>query len=282
VLVGFPCDEGVRHNHGRPGAAQAPDAIRGPLYRCTSWDPVAGVDLARLEVLDLGNLRVDPDLEAAQERLGEVVAELLPLGAVPIILGGGHETAFGHYLGYAKAGVECAIVNVDAHLDVRPFDQGPHSGSPFRQAIQHAPHPLKPGRYVVIGAQRQSVARAHWEFVQQHQGRVHWLTTKDSDERILELFGSELSRLGTECPAILVTIDADGFRQADVPGVSAPSPVGLNGAVWPEMALRAGADPHVRSIEVVEINPRLDRDEQSAHWAALGLRQFLVGLARRQ
>src|SRR5437016_5225101 len=33
VLIGFPQDEGVRRNHGRAGAAEAPGEIRRWLYR---------------------------------------------------------------------------------------------------------------------------------------------------------------------------------------------------------------------------------------------------------
>jgi formiminoglutamase len=95
------------------------------------------------------------------------------------------------------------------------------------------------------------------------------------------LFAAELQRLGREASNILVTIDADAFRQADVPGVSAPGPVGLAGCIGPELAWRAGTDPRVRSLEVVEVNPEFDRDSQTARWAALCVRQFLVGLASR-
>jgi formiminoglutamase len=281
VLIGFACDEGVRRNGGRPGAAHAPTVIREQLYRFTTWDPLTGVDLATQEVWDLGTLRAGENVEEAQDRLGDLVAEILRAGTVPVILGGGHETAFGHYLGYAKAKVECAILNVDAHLDVRPFPQGSHSGSPFRQAMQHAAHPLKPGGYVVIGAQRQCVARGHWEFVQKQGGRVRWLEECADAAEVGDIFTAELKRLGREAHTVLVTIDADAFRQADVPGVSAPSPVGLEGRVGPELALRAGADPRVRSLEVVEVNPQYDRDHQTVRWAALCVRQFLVGLASR-
>jgi formiminoglutamase len=263
----------VRRNGGRPGAAQAPNAIRAQLYRFTSWDHV-GVDLAALDLLDLGNVRTEGGLEACQQRLGEVIAALLRSAAVPIVLGGGHETAYGHYLGYVSAGLACTIINIDAHLDVRPYPHGGHSGSPFRQALEHSTHPLGRGRYIVLGAQRQAVARAHAEYVEQQGGRIHWWEPAFD---IAAVFAEEL-RGG---PAVLVTVDADAFRQADVPGVSAPSPVGIDGARWPELALRAGADPFVRSIEVVEVNPDLDRDQQTTRWAALGVRQFLVGVAGR-
>ena len=47
VLIGFPQDEGVRRNRGRPGAAGAPLAIRRWLYRLTPWDAITGADLGR-------------------------------------------------------------------------------------------------------------------------------------------------------------------------------------------------------------------------------------------
>jgi len=280
VLVGFPCDEGVRRNHGRPGAANAPAAIREQFYRQTSWDGAGkiGVDLARIKLLDLGDIRAEESLEKSQERLGMVIGALLQQKAVPIVLGGGHETVFGHYQGYVNAGLRCGILNIDAHLDVRPYSQGGHSGSPFRQIIEHPKQRLGPEQYVVLGAQRQSTARAHFEFVYGLLDRIHWWK-EDLDWR--ELFLVELDELAGHSAAVLVTVDADAFRQSDVPGVSAPNPSGFPGAVWPALAELAGQNPNVRSIELVEVNPSFDRDGQTARWAALGLRQFLVGLAAR-
>ncbi len=280
TLVGFCSDEGTRRNFGRPGAAQAPDAIRSFLYRLTSWAPPTKTDLFSLDLLDVGNLSVSSELETSQELLGSMIGDMLGNGVVPIILGGGHETAFAHYRGYAAAGIECGIINIDAHLDVRPFLNGAHSGSPFRQAIEHPTHPLKPGRYVVIGAQRQSCARDHVQFVQEHQGRIHWLHDVSGPQAI-DVFAAELDRLSREVGAVMVTVDVDAFRQADVPGCSAPSPVGLPGEIWPEIAFRAGAHP-VRSLDVVEVNPTFDRDGQTARWAAVGVRQFLVAVANRK
>jgi formiminoglutamase len=282
VLIGFPCDEGVRRNKGRPGSAGAPDGIREALYRLTSWDGVTGVDLAGSVLLDLGNVRVGPELERAQRRLGEVVAAVLRAGAIPIVLGGGHETAYGHYQGYVGAGIDAAIINVDAHLDVRPYGEGGHSGSPFRQAIEHADRPLRPGRYAVIGAQRQSVARAHADFVAEHGGRIHWLPAMPPADWPVRTLTQELDNAASLAESVLLTVDADAFRQAHVPGTSAPSPVGLDGCAWPEIALIAGSRQAVRSIELVEVNPAFERDGQTTRWAAFGVRQFLVGLAARK
>jgi formiminoglutamase len=286
VLIGFPCDEGVRRNGGRPGAALAPNAIREQLFRLTPARHVDSTDgeaydLEDLELLDAGNVRVDAELEKGQERLGQVVRGVLAAKAVPIILGGGHETAFGHYLGYVGAGLKCAILNVDAHLDVRPYPEGGHSGSPFRQAMEHATHPLRPGGYAVFGAQRHYASSDHFDFIQAQGGRVDWLEFSDYTPVFLGKLVVELMQHQETRTPVMFSVDADAFRQADAPGVSAPSPLGLEGSLWPGIAQLAGTRPEVRSFELVEVNPAFDRDKQTVRWAAIGIRQFLVGLASR-
>jgi arginase family enzyme len=57
--------------------------------------------------------------------------------------------------------------------------------------------------------------------------------------------------------------------------------VGLEGLLFSEIALFAGTQSQVGSMEIVEINPLYDRDNQTVRWAALGIRQFLIGLAIR-
>jgi formiminoglutamase len=289
VLLGFPQDAGVRRNGGRPGAADAPAAIRHWLYRLTPWDAVHNADLAALNLLDLGNVRPSPtrpqcqqgkELEESQQALAEGIAAILMAGAIPIVLGGGHETAYGHYLGYVRAGRPVAIVNFDAHLDVRPLREGcGHSGSPFRQALEHPTQPLRDGHYVVLGAQPQAVSREHLLYVQSKGGVVHWV--EETRDRLEAIFRNECQRLALNNGSVYVTLDSDVVSQADVPGVSAPNPLGLSGQVVAACAAAAGECPAVSSFDLVEINPSFDRDGQSARWAAAVVWHFLCGLSRR-
>jgi len=86
---------------------------------------------------DLGDVKVSGDVEADQQRLGETLAPYIERGNFVIVLGGGHETSCGHFLGYALAGRKVEIRNWDAHADVRELASGrAHSGSPFRQALE--------------------------------------------------------------------------------------------------------------------------------------------------
>ena len=280
VLLGFPVDEGVQRNGGRVGAAQGPDAIRAILYRLTPVDPTSGQDIRTLAPLDLGNLRPLATLEESQAALGFLVGQILEAGAVPIILGGGHETAFGHYLGYCNAGIRPSIVNLDAHLDVRPTNGGlGTSGTSFRQAIEHATNPLAPGGYACLGIQPPQTSAEHWNYCRQ---RGDLLTpAEDMRGKCAEFFMWISSSLGQFGEPIYLSIDADVVSAADVPGVSAPNPAGLAGHELLTCARQAGVNPAVSSLDLVEINPAYDIDQRSARWAATMVWQFLMGLADR-
>jgi formiminoglutamase len=280
VLIGFPQDEGVRRNGGRTGAAEAPREIRRFLYRFTPWDGASAVSLDESPPLDIGNVRIDGTMEHSQELLGRIVGDVLKSGAVPVVLGGGHETAFGHFLGYAKANLPLGIINIDAHLDLRPTINGlGHSGSPFRQAIEHRPFRLLGGAYVCIGAQPNCVSREHWRYARKSGCAVHWGSSLWGGTA--KCFDEELQRLEKTGEHIYVSIDADAVRMMEVPGVSAPNSVGLIGGEVLLCARIAGTRKAVSSLDLVEINPRFDRDGQSSRWAALVIWHFLIGLAKR-
>lgn len=273
VLIGFPTDEGVRRNGGRPGAAAGPDAIRQAFARLTP-DPrrhYSFVELIR-RTWDLGNLAIGGELEVDQQRLAEVIAPHLARGAVVVILGGGHETAYGHFLGHVEAGRSVAVINWDAHADVRPLMQGKgHSGSPFRQMLDH-PSKLCRG-YSVAGLQPSSLAHEHLEFIRRHNGRALFYD---------ELTPNTIENLfHTASADTLVTFDLDAVDSAAAPGVSAPAVAGLNVHLWLHAAVSAGRCPRVRSVDVVELNPEVDVDGRTAHLAARTLWEFFRGLLDR-
>jgi len=281
VIVGFPQDEGIRRNHGRPGTALAPDELRRFLFRLTPWDAASDVDLAQTPPVDVGNLRITPHLEQTQAELARVIEGVVRAGGIPVVLGGGHETALGHYLGYARAGRKLGIINIDAHLDVRPTVGGlGHSGSPFRECLEHPEHPLAGHAYVCLGAQPGNVSREHARYVLQRGGRIYW--RHQAAGRLGECFGRECQRLAELGCQTYVTVDADAMRVEQMPGVSAPNPDGLEAGEVLGLVRRAGQTAQVAGLDLVEINPHHDRDCQCVRWGGLALWHFLVGLAERE
>ena len=273
VIIGFPADEGVRRNGGRTGAALGPDAIRQSFYQMTPLPEQNNSFYERLEYTrDLGNLETSGNVEDDQEILAEALAPFLSQHVLSIVLGGGHETAYGHFLGYVKAQKKISILNWDAHTDVRELKDGlAHSGSPFRQAILHPSQACR--SYHVAGLLPTSVAQSHLAFVTEHGGRYEWKESL-SPERIKAMYTSYST-------PVMASFDLDAVDQAFAPGVSAPAVNGLSPDLWLHAAYVAGTCPLVRSMDIVELNPLFDRDQQTARLAALTLWSFFKGLGER-
>jgi formiminoglutamase len=272
VILGFPSDEGVRRNGGRVGAALGPSAIRSALYRLAPDARSERFDDLLGRTRDLGDLEVSGDVETDQQHLGEVLAAHVERGSFAIVLGGGHETSYGHFLAYARSGRQVEILNWDAHADVRELANGQaHSGSPFRQALED--HSGACRRYSVAGLQAHSVARAHVAYVER-RGRLVWRDDV-TPERIAQLYRS------SDSPT-LVSFDLDAVTEAEAPGVSAPNAGGLGSDLWIEAAYQAGRSPAVASADVVELNPAVDRDGQTARLAAVTVWWLLRGRSERR
>src|SRR3546814_14913918 len=83
---------------------------------------------------DLDVSCADTDLENSQIGFARKITALLDAGHFPIGMGGGHEIAYASYLGLVNSdialGKRIAIVNLDAHFDLRESSVG-SSGTTF-------------------------------------------------------------------------------------------------------------------------------------------------------
>ena len=280
ALVGFPSDEGVRRNGGRVGASEGPAALREALYRMTP-DARYGDAFSELlgHTVDLGDVPVSGHMERDQEALGAVVADLLARGIVPIVIGGGHETTYGHALGFVRHGQPFHLLNWDAHADVRPLLPAPenaphgalgHSGSPFRQALEH-PSGLA-ASYTLAGAMPGRVSAAHAAYVRAH-GDVVWLDALG--EARIDALAAGIA------PHTLVSFDLDLVEAGAMPAVSAPGAGGLSPRLWLRAAEACARTPHAAAFDVVEFNPRHDEGGRGAVLAARTVWHLLAGLAQR-
>jgi formiminoglutamase len=273
VLIGFPSDEGVRRNGGRPGASKAPELIRSLFKKLTPHPELFDEHVAVLKSIhDVGDIEVTGNLEEDQLKLGNLVESVLAANQIPIILGGGHETSFGHVLGYYQHRNKISVINWDAHPDVRPLKEGlAHSGSPFRQALD-----LGRGTvidYTVAGLQPQHVAREHLEYLNLRKSA--WFMAEDIDKVAIQGIFHGVTR------STMVSIDMDVVSQTFAPGVSAPTAGGITDRQLFEIAYQAGLHKLVRSFDLVEVNPDFDKDYQTVRLAAVALWWFTVGLAKR-
>ncbi len=273
VLIGFACDAGVARNHGRIGAAGGPAAIRNalrnmPLHECR-------------RLADGGDIRCESDaLEAAQDALAAAVAQQIDAARFPLVLGGGHEMAWGSFMGLAA---NCAreprtprigIVNFDAHFDLR-CDSRATSGTPFLQIANECTSRGWPFRYACFGVSRYSNTEALF-------ARARELgVLAQLDEAVDPAHSATALRAFiAEVDHVYLTVCLDVLPAAVAPGVSAPAARGVGLRVLEPLIEAVCESGKVRLADIAEMNPRFDIDGRTAAVAARIAARVANGVAR--
>lgn len=266
AFLGFCCDEGVRRNLGRPGSSKGPDSIRKELSNLPCWFT------PDVRLYDAGDILCpDGDLEQSQAALSTAVSTILNSGLFPIVLGGGHEIALGHYNGISnhlskiQQDFKLGIINFDAHFDLRPYNSGGSSGTMFRQIADFCQQMNRAFSYLCLGVQRYCNTAALFKTARELG--VSYVLSKDIAGDGLWPALEETHHFIASSDHLYLTICSDVFSSAFAPGVSASQPVGLE----PEQALklikqiiRSGK---VRGFDIAEVSPRFDQDNTTANLA---------------
>ena len=266
MLIGCPQDIGVQRNHGRPGAAKAPDVIRNFLYRLK---PPADHD--RIQLHDLGNIDRNKDLHIIHESLFIVVQQALADKKTVIVLGGGNDISFPDARALHVHDPGYAAINLDAHLDMRKSG-AIHSGTPYRNLIDG--RALDPARFFEVGIQPWANSAGYLEEALEMGVTVHTLGQIQAMGTGQFLDGLFDSLNGAR---LFAGLDMDSVRASDAPGVSAPSPVGLTADDILNFATRCRNYAHTSIFEITEVNPAKDLDDRTSRLAALTIYTFLYG-----
>ena len=271
ALLGYACDEGVKRNQGRVGAKDGPLAIKealGKLPCPLDWS---------CNLFDAGQLICDDqDMEATQKDLSKSVHSLLSSGYFPLVLGGGHDIAYGHFSGvqdYLGPGTTLGIINLDAHFDLRNNAGGNNSGTPFYQIAQEQQGRKLPFHYLCLGIREDANPTELFETAKEF--RVSFVKNTRFNMRHTDFLKNKLQEFFSRVDRVYLTIDLDGFSSAYAPGVSAASPFGFDPdiAIWAlEEIIRSGK---LISMDIAELNPIYDKDGQTAKLAAGLLHQVL-------
>lgn len=263
-IIGFMCDEGVRRNNGRVGAKEAPNVLRQQL------SSIAWRYDGMKKVVDYGNIVCENfELEDAQQQLGNKVEMILNSGKA-IILGGGHETLYGQYLGVRQAvGKDASIglLNIDAHFDIRSYAEQTSSGTMFKQILDADSR----AAYFVCGIQQFGNTTGLFETADQYNV-TYFLEEQLEQDR----FYSSLQTFMDAHDVLIVTLCMDVLSAGEAPGVSAPSPFGLSAIKVREILRLMMAHPKTTSFSICEVNPLLDRDHQTAKLGAYFINEAIM------
>lgn len=260
VLHGFAVDEGVRRNKGRQGAKDAPDIIRKNMANFP-------VILPDFSLLDFGNITCeDGHLENAQSDLVKSVSKVLLKGGKSVVLGGGHEVTYAHYLGIKTAFPEqkIGIINIDAHFDNRQPDPaiGPTSGTGFWQIAREGEI-----NSLHIGIQRNSNTLKLFDTA--HQYGMKYIL---ADELFFENLPSVYQRIDdlfSNVDLVYLTVCMDVFNASIAPGVSASAYNGIFAdAAFMHFYRHILKNKKLIALDVAEVNPAFDIQERTARLAA--------------
>ncbi|WP_299439378.1 formimidoylglutamase [uncultured Aquimarina sp.] len=259
AILGYACDEGVKRNSGRIGAALAPDAIR------TMISSLSNHFENTIKIVDTGDIICNHnDLESTQSYTSRIVSQILDNKYFTIILGGGHDLAYAHYNGIKKhvPNTTIGIINLDAHFDLREVKGACNSGTPFYQIAKENDR----FKYLCLGIQEESNNKEL--FATAHKLEAEYIKNTSFTIENKDYVISAIDDFITHVDHVYLTIDLDGFNAAYAPGVSAPSPFGFSvdiALVAIEQICKSGK---LISADIVELNPIYDVDNCTARLAS--------------
>lgn len=282
-IIGAPLDLGAGHR----GVDMGPSAFR-----------VAGIHQAvrelGIQVEDFGDIEAEvaetrepgnPKLKYLKEiratcvTLRNVVTKTMDEGVMPVVLGGDHSIAMGTIAGvsrhFRKKQHRAGLVWLDAHADANTEHTSPTGnihGMPMAVclglgpkdllSIHQSPGPMIDGERAAIIGLRSVDIKERANVVRVGIGAF---TMRHIDERGMRaVMEAAIKRAMNGTGGIHVSIDLDAVDPDEAPGVGTPSPGGIS---YREMhlAMEMLADTNrVCSVELVEVNPILDRANQTA------------------
>ena len=280
AIIGAPLDLGA----GRRGVDMGPSAIRyaglearldALGYDCFDW---GNVETAVAEATTEGDphARFLTEIKEACRHVAQRAAEAARGGVVPIVLGGDHSVALGTLGGLASARGPGGVLWLDAHGDLNTPDTSPSGnihGMPLAAALGLATSVFEneawslpavdPARVALIGVR--SLDEGERELV--HELGISVATMTDLDRRGVEPVVREALERVQGASFVHLSLDMDVVDPEVAPGVGTPIRGGLSyreAHLAMELVAEAGL---LTSLEVVEVNPILDRENATAELA---------------
>lgn len=260
-LLGLPFDANSSHMRG---PARAPGAIRRALAResgnaysergVEAWPSATTIDHGDLRIPARAASRVPID------RITEGVERALAKTPRLLLLGGDHAVTYPAMRAAVAVHGPLSLLHFDAHPDLYDDYQGNRysHASPMARILDDG----LVRRLVQVGVRSHTPAQAR-------RAREHGVECHAAH-------GQMAPRLRFREP-LYVSFDLDVLDPAFAPGVSHPEPGGLSVRQVLDVLASVQA-PRIVLADVVELNPRCDRDGASAIVAAKIVRELLARL----
>lgn len=226
-----------------------------------TYSPSLDADLADLSLRDLGDLDLAGlEMATALERIAAAAAHAAGLASLAVMLGGEHTASLGGFRGIRRVHPDTVILQMDAHLDIRPD----YDGERFSHATWLHRVGEEFGFETIHQVGLRSGERGEWQLARQ---RTAWTTTE------LSLPPDVRERIGGR--PVYVSIDIDVLDPAHAPGTGCPEPGGVTFREL-EAFLHGLAGLRVVGLDVMEVSPQLDPANITAAAAAKLVREAVL------
>lgn len=262
-FVSFNSDEGVKRNGGRLGAKNGWIHVKKAL----SNFPIFNNELKFYDLKDPIEV-IDNNLEAAHDELTNIVTALKNKNFLVVVLGGGHDIAFGTYNGILNHALsftdkpKIGIINFDAHFDMREYNHGRNSGTMFLQIADFCKENDISFDYNVFGIQKFSNTKRLFDIANTFKVNYHFA------EEIRTLPSDEIYSILKRNNYIHLSLCTDVFHITSAPGVSAPQTFGVNPRNALPILKTIAKYAKNLTIDVAEINPTYDYDNRTSRLMA--------------
>jgi arginase len=281
ALIGAPLDLGA----GRRGVDMGPSAIRYAElaeHLATALgiatDDFGNVEAPVAEAVERDDERAHylPEILELCDRVAKLVERARRGGATPIVLGGDHSVALGSLVGMAAVHGPGGVVWVDAHGDLNTPETSPSGnvhgmvlaaalglgGEPFAHDGWTLPA-IEAGRLALVGVR--SLDEGERTLLRELNATV--FTMSEVDRRGIEPCMREALEHASGGAFLHVSFDMDAVDPEVAPGVGTPVRGGLSyreAHLAMELVAESGL---VDSLDVVEVNPILDRENATGKLA---------------
>ncbi len=260
AIIGVEEDRAAVNNMG---CSDAPDVVREYLYKLFPHHD-------RLRIADLGNIKQGFEVPDTYFALTSVVESLIRKNLLPIILGGSQDLTYANYLAYENIGRIINIASVDPAFDFGDSPQELSSQAYLSNIILHQPNFLF--NYTNIGYQSYFVDQEGTSLMRNLFFDAFRLGKVNQNLEEVEPMVRN---------ADMKSIDISAVRFSDAPGNNNASPNGLYGEELCAITRYAGLSDKLSSIGFYELNPRFDKNGQTAHLVAQAIWYFVEGYYNR-
>jgi arginase len=280
TIIGAALDLGS----GRRGVDMGPSAIRYAGldarlvelgYACADRGNVGTAEPEAIPVED-ERARFLPQIRETCRDIAKVVADAARAESIPLVLGGDHSVALGTLGGLRDVYGPGGVIWIDAHGDLNSPETSPSgnvhgmvlaaalglAGDRFREDGWGLPA-LAPGRVALIGVR--SLDDGERELLKKLDARV--FTMSDVDRLGVERAVREALTHVAGPGFVHVSLDMDAVDPDVAPGVGTPVRGGLSyreAHLAFELVAESGL---ASSLDVVEVNPILDRENETGKLA---------------